>query len=190
MILKYNSASGKILIERVGKKAFWVSPSLFSPADQIYIENWIQDSRFMSEASFRINVEEHKSKWESCGDDSGDRREKSSVFTFIFSNRNNLPLNALRLEYCLFRDIERNGDKYIESNFYKLEAGNIAPNSEKKIRAKLGHLSFKASGFLNEVAGLTLRVYFENSEGKTLMREVTYPDKLSKDKYVWGSAED
>ena len=188
-ILEHDSSSGKILIERAGKKAVWISPSTFSQSDQLYIQKWINDSKFMTEAFFNIVVEEHKSNWESCGDASGNRRKKSSSFTFVFNNRNNEPLNDLRLEYCLFRDRNRNGDKFIESKIYDLEVGTIDKNSEKKIRAKVGHLSFKASGFLNEVAGLSLRVYMETSKGETLMREVRYQDKLSKEKYVWGNTE-
>jgi len=188
-ILEHDLSSGKIRIQRVGKKAMWVKPSVFSPEDQIYIENWIRDQRFMSDLLFQIKVEEHKSGWESCGDERGNRREKSSSFTFVFNNRNSEPINGLRLEYCLFRDRNRNGDKYIESKIYELDTANFAPNSETKVRAKVGHLSFKASGFLNEVAGLTLRVYQENSEGKVLMREVTYPEKLSPKKYLWGNTE-
>ena len=187
-IIEHDSSNGKVLIERAGRKAIWVNPDVFSEDDQVYIEKWISDSKFMEAALFDISVVEDKSSWTSSGDASGNRRQRTTYYTIVLHNNNEDPIDGLRVEYCVFRNRELGGDEFVESKIYTKDAGKIDAKSEKRIRGN-GYVSFKNSGFLNEVEGLCVRVYMD-SEGKTLTREMRFPEKLSTEEYVWGNTED
>ncbi len=185
-VLDYNPSSRKILLEPIGRKAAWVNPDLFSLADQQYIQEWINNSYFLSVSSCEITVKEKTSNWGK--ESSRGWQTKDTAFSFIINNRNCEALKNLRVEYCLFWDRSVDGTTDVGSRIYKFDIGDITQDSNKEIHPAI-HQGIKRKGFRKEVIGLSLRVYMENPEGKTLVREVRYPKNLSNEKYVWGDTE-
>ena len=188
VIIKHDPAIEKVQLKRKGGKPIWVSPALFSSEDQQFIQNWIDESKFMASANFKISIEEHKTSWESCGDDSGNRRERKTHYTITLKNNNNEALENLRLEYCIFRDRDLNGEEFIESDVREEQIGIIPANSTKTVRSSTG-LSFKANNFLNEVVGICVRIYAEPKAKPSSMREQRFPEDLKEAVYVWKKEE-
>lgn len=94
----------------------------------------------------------------------------------------------MRLEYCIFRDRKLNGEEFVETDVKEEQIGSIPANSTKTIRSSTG-LSFKANNFLNEAAGIRVRIYSEPQSKSSLTREQCFPEDLEKEVYVWKKEE-
>jgi hypothetical protein len=56
-IISYNSASGKVTIEREDRKRIIVAATAFSKKDQTFIENWQVDEAFLSPTKLKLEIE-------------------------------------------------------------------------------------------------------------------------------------
>jgi hypothetical protein len=145
---------------------------------------------FENKSLFEIKAEAKESDWESCGDAEGDRRERTTRYTFYLTNNSSNDLNGITGSYCLYRD--RN--EYVEIDMYELPAiGPVDAGKTVEYDALHNHASYKRTSprkFLNEVVGMRARFVMKAADGTELVREVSVPDGLSEKKYPWKQTAD
>ena len=92
----------------------------------------------------------------------------------------------MRIDYNAFRDINKNGDCYVETTSHRLETEPLASSETKTLEMGLvcGYKS-PLSDSSRLVAGICCRIYLPLANGQNVMRELCWPENLSTTKYKW-----
>ena len=98
----------------------------------------------------------------------------------------NESLSDIRLEYCIYRDKNSNGNKSIETDADSQQVREIAP-LEKKIIKIPGGMNLKKTDFKNEYEGCRIRAYITKADGTKVIQTAQYPKSLNVNDYVWNT---
>lgn len=182
-IVTYNAENKTVVLKRKkGGSPAAVPLNMLSAADHEYIDRWAASQNFLDNRLLEIRVDENTTHWEDAGDDEGIRKRKFTSFIIHLTNRNDLRLEGIRAEYCLYRDRR----KYIETDNFQVSIGDFEAGERKEVEPRNKHSSFKRSSkFLNEVVGARFRFYMTLNDGSEIMREVCVPEPLSLEEYPW-----
>lgn len=126
-IIQYDSAGGKVQIEREDRKKLTVPATAFSEKDQNYIKAWEAAQAFMSTAKFKLEIEQDEVKSTKkehnidIGEESsgGRRGGESGVvtvaidkntqyrYTLAVENKSGVALKNIMLEYRIYYEQEK-----------------------------------------------------------------------------------
>lgn len=202
-ITSYDIAKKRIQIERKDGKQCWVSPSIFSIADQNYINKWVMASRILDETRLHISLKK-KSKGR-YGSKSKGTRGENICFEVTFENRTATTIPELSVEYKYF--IKLNGYHNHE------DSERIVSGSSKitQLKSRKPQVMYTKTAGLNEtyqvqtetiigpfggsstdtsynktsqeeLEGIWIRVYGPSVGGSPNYRDITYPSGLEKKK--------
>lgn len=201
-INNFNEANGRIEIERSDGMKVWVSPALFSEADQAYIREWVKAALVLSDSNLRITI-----KKEGKGD-FGSKEELKEGERFAFGvtleNRTQQPIEGLRLEYIYIVKVIGAGDNEDQQKRIRHEAavGAIQPQERRQLETEIVELAdvykqnrepagYDESGLQlydnslvkqteDQLEGILIRIYGPEVDGVPSHRDVSYPDDLVK----------
>ncbi|VGO14214.1 hypothetical protein PDESU_02773 [Pontiella desulfatans] len=130
-IIRFDSATGKVMIERKDRKRITVAATAFSEQDQTYIENWNVADAFMSPSKFKLEIQREevgstkKEHEVDVGDEfsgGGGRRggggdtgviivatDKITKYKYILSmeNKSGVPLKNVIMEYRIYYEQQK-----------------------------------------------------------------------------------
>ena len=141
-----------------------------------------------------LRIKTTETKWKK---DDGDhvstqgRKTKKTNYELTLQNESQANFSDVRAEYCIYREREQKGkEDYIQVIAKKepLEALNA---SETKTISLGNPMSFEISknGFLNEVVGVRVKIYFSDNEDADIVKEISYPSSLSARRFPWQAPE-
>ncbi len=139
-----------------------------------------------------IRATAQESNWDSySGDEVKGRETRGTVYSIHLTNKTPHPFSELRMEYCIYFDRKSSGIEFTSTDFRSKQIGTLPPFS-KIIPTTDGLYSFKIDSrdFLTEVAAIRARIYLPLSNDQEAMREICFPESLSKEKYPWTPPEE
>ena len=210
-IVAYDEKTEIVTFERDNRKIAKVPITIFSETDRKYINIWKNQKGVSSSSKFKISCDRRVIKnWneEQMGtiSYSNGSRERDQVvgktyfketgYEILFANRNSYAVTDLILEYCIYYEQEVNNGEDARQGvlFGSVTIDKLAQNERKKILTN-SVVTFKDesnSEFLNarvlkgEVFGISMRLYLQDGNEKTLVREVAVPDSIP-NSYEWFS---
>lgn len=178
----YDSKSGKIQIEA------WVNPpASLGDALKVTGNSPEKAALFLNPLFLKISIAKEGSDWEKMSGE--EREEKKTSHLMKLENMSDTEFNGLRVEYCIYRDQFREGGEQILTDVYSKQIGTLEPFGTNEVETAR-KLNFKIPGFLSEVSGGCFRVYLPVVGGRDVMREIRFPETLSKEKYPWKGSEE
>ena len=207
----YDAQKKIVTIERDNRKTSKVPITVFSEADQEYIERWNNLSGIRSPSKFPISCDRRAIKnWTekqmgtiNYSDGSSEKNQvtgkthfKETGYEIVFANRNNYAVTDLILEYCIYYEQETQPNRAAEQGiiFGSVKMEKLTSGERKKIQTT-SVVTFKDennASFLNarvlkgEVFGIAMRLYLQEGDEKTLIREEAIPDSIP-NSHAWSS---
>lgn len=208
-VTSFDSYKKQIQIERKDGKRVWVSPTLFSVDDQVYIKEWIAAYQILDESSLRISMK--KKHGDKYGSKKESKKGETIFFEVTFDNHTDAEIGGLRVEYKYF--IKRNNYEGQDSEYTvpgTLPIVGIDPKQSRVISTKPQQLDeyygerqereqhevgptwnltttyttkityYKMSE--DELEGIWIRVYGPSVGDTRIYRDITYPSGLDKKK--------
>jgi hypothetical protein len=144
-----------------------------------------QEAIFLDPATFSIEIQAEETGWGQFNN-RRDVETNSVHFKIILKNNSTTNFPNLRIDYDEFRDINENGDCYVETTPYQIETEPIAPSETKTIgiRPVRGN-KYPLTDSSRLVAGICCRIYLPLANGQEVMREIRSPATRSAEKYPW-----
>lgn len=146
---------------------------------------------FMDSDTFKISISATETAWEKASDNSAstkDRVQKSTSYTVQLENNSNIGFHTLRMDYCTYSDVKILGQICnVKIDSFSQQSGIIENFTASKIKL-IGPVSYKylsSRDYLDEAAGIRLRIYLSSPDGREVMREIRFPKSLSEEKYPW-----
>lgn len=209
-VVKFDPRSGKVTIQRDNHRKVTVSASIFSEADQTYIEEWLSVQDFLSNSKLRISIVKKQGKSCKTGNDFEDqtKRAKSPChYEIQLMPSLKTSFGRMRIEYCMYIDHDNKKGKDVLSvetgsfNHFFVVAGKR--HSEKTKEVQLFRYYTRQTDFggadgyggtvtsysynktsEDDLKGVWIRIYLETDSGNEVMREICEPASLSK-RYKW-----
>ncbi|VGO11549.1 hypothetical protein PDESU_00094 [Pontiella desulfatans] len=204
-LIKVDTRSGKITVERDDRRKVTVPANIFSEADQAYIKEWLAAQNFLSNSKLRVNVDKRKG---TAGETSETKRAKSPCFYEIqLDNKSGAPFEGIWIEYCMYMNTENlagGADKLTvetgKSKVLRLPVRGKHLETTKEIKlfryyqAQL-ETTYYSDGTVDRntsynkmsednMEGIRVRVYLKTPAGNTFMREICDPSSVEKE-YTW-----
>ena len=204
----HNSSNGKIQIEREDGKKLWTRPTVFSEADQQYINQWIAADQFMSSIKFKIEGKKKKNTIPmhipSFASHASMHESRIEIeYEITLENKTDFPLKDLKIEYRAFI-LNQSHEGKEDSNrvdggelhIYEIPAGG---KISKKVQATSLSTNFKIiweksfSGSLSksqiktskeQLKGFWLKVYGPEIDGNAAIRNWCNPPNTIEN-YAW-----
>ncbi|MCF7848276.1 MAG: hypothetical protein K9M45_05445 [Kiritimatiellales bacterium] len=214
-ILDYDQKTDMVRIQRDTGKTVRVPATIFSLADQNYIRDWEYIGGFESNSKLKVSCDQKvlekwkEEDWQDVTYESGDvERElvKTTKFERIafqinFHNLNAVLYENIKIAYFVYYEQSKGGwDKKETPMEQKSEYGETAikmlvAKSKRTLETEPVVVHIEEYGDLEwdsdpipakgKVLGMRARIYMTTAEGIKLMREISYPESLSTDKYPW-----
>lgn len=204
-IIKVDSRSDKVTVERDNRRRITVPATIFSDADQTYIKEWVAAQDFMSSSKLKVSVEKEKGKTGS--DKSQTKRPKPPChYEIVLNNRSGNNFDDIRIEYCTYMNKEslKGGTDELsvgcgQIDQVKFVQGRFSAKTPfiKLYRYYTAHyeVSYDSSGYpvsdtsYNKVAednleGIRVRISYRAPSGTVFTREICEPDSIA-NKYGW-----
>ena len=214
-IQAYDARTKTVTIERDNRRISKVQITVFSEADQAYILEWDSAKGFLSDRLLKITTDKKRMnqrkekewgtvRYEGGGSEKELMKEtsfESYVYNITLQNMNDSELDNLRMEYRVYYEQSKESweKPVLEQKIFKAEISIPKIESRKKIMkstkpVEVYHDNIAQKNWVSgrirtggegEVHGLRARIYMKMPSGKEVMREVTYPQKLSEKKFPW-----
>lgn len=209
-VCAFDESSDAVTIETENKRTSKVPISVFSEEDQAYIKVWQNQQGVRSSSKLRITVERKAVKsWvekqygsvtvngEADGtQQTGKTNFEEIAFDMELANRNSYPIKDLVLEYCIYYEQELEKDQAAKPGvlFGTKTINRIAPNGKMEFTTDavtvfefaMGSQFADAYELDGQVFGCAMRLYLQQGDEKTLVREERCPTKLPST-YEWES---
>ncbi len=204
-VVKFDPRSGKVTLERRNHRKVTVLASIFSEADQDYIEEWLSVQDFLSNSKLRISIVKKQGKTPSVRDKTK-RAKPPCHYEIWLMPSTGTSFETIRIEYCMYVNTDRiKGEdvlKFEKGSFNKVLVVAGKRHIEKTKEIKLfryyslqrestpnGRGGSTVSYSHNKIAeddlkGIRVRVYLRTPCGNEFMREICEPSSLAK-KYEW-----
>lgn len=209
-IVKCDIKHDSVTVEREDEKRLTVKISGFSKSDQDYIKEWFKANELISEKNLRISFDkevvgrrEEEIRGTTYYVDSGIQEENKAgeieyediAYMITFHNKSPFPLENARLEYRIYYEQSRSGQKDPKQMVLSKESTlrTVLPN--KKVTFQTASVEIKEAKYYGDyttrkpadgdVHGIRCRLTVKLSEDKTIVREFCYPRGLSDKKYTW-----
>ncbi len=212
-IVDFNGKLGKVKLKLANGKLKTVNPAIFVKEDRKYIKEWASLDGFRNKSFFKVSCSKDMvEKWKenidrdvSYGGGSsesetvGEVKFEKFAYNLLIENRNDVPLENIKIEYCIFCKQTGKGRWMNGSDwFQKATKGNLAtiklPAKSKKtvttgsaIIARqeiLGDFSTSYEKVGAELEGVWVRITIKTPGGQTATRTVFEPENLE-GKYTW-----
>ena len=106
-IVAFDAAMGKIEVEREDGNSVWVSPTIFSEADQAYIKKWIAADLLLSKNTLRISFKKRSKSVDTKAKSGADGFNGDAVhFEVTVNNRSKQPIENLQIDYRYFITVD------------------------------------------------------------------------------------
>ena len=210
-ILAYDAPNEIVAVERENRGSSKVPITVFSEDDQEYIKRWNNQNSIKSTTKFKISCDRRSiNDWteekmgtirytsgsEVHNQVIGKQFFKETGYEIIFANRNNHAVTGLILEYCIYYEQEVRTDKNLQQGilFGSVAIDKLTQSERKNIQTD-SVVTFKDmsdSSFINarvlkgEVHGISMRLYLQEGDEKTLIREMAVPDSVTAN-HEWSS---
>lgn len=196
-IIRYNEADSTATIHPKGRAVVTVPMTTFSDEDQAYIIEWSHEQAFLDERTLLLDVSPiEKFDWSRVRkDDSGEEKGFYHSYIIKFENKSTVDLEALTLEYVIFYQQEKYTDAegwkkvHRDGTLYRRDSISIPHESIVKwgtdsvrlveYRTDSAVLTGKVDLY-SKMDGIMLKISMRTRNGKTLTREMSYPDDLEK----------
>lgn len=204
-VVKFDSRSGKVTLEKRNHRKVAVQASLFSETDQTYIKEWLSVRDFLSSSKFRISVVKKKGKMPT-GSSQVKIAKSPSHYEVSLIPSSGTSFGALQIEYCMYLNKDRNkGEDTLSIVSVRIDEIQLVAGKKHIEKTKVVELfkyysatSFRATSInggtyidytYNKIAeddlkGIRVRVFLTTSSGKVFMREICEPNSVEK-KYEW-----
>lgn len=211
----YNRQTEMVTIERDDKRTVKVPITVFCGEDQDYIVEWESSRFFYDDSALKINcdkkrVDQRKEKeWQDVRYVSGDMQKvlvnetvyESVLYDIEFYSSSEADLTDLRLDYILYYEqsaiswekpevvqktkrgeisiplIKSRTKSKVETESVEIHSDNVTQRAWVSGRVR--------TGGEGDVHGLRARLYMKLPSGKELVREFSYPDRLSEERFPW-----
>ena len=200
-VLSFDAVKGVVQLEAENGKKARIPLAGLVGEDQEYIQAWGNAQNFVNESRFRISADRKREKNESKSRKGGSRETdaKNVWYDITLSNNSYVPLDDMRLEYCIFYEQDgynRDGAVDDQQGVYcgKLDVDGIAARTDKVLhtaavmvyREELDGGWIYSSGADNvkhgKVHGLWLRASIALPNGDRVVRDYCLPDSLPNSK--------
>ncbi len=208
-IVEFDSAQGRVQIERKDGKTVWVPPSAFSEEDQAYIHRWSQIHTMLDETALKVTVEpvEERSRnrqlvYDTRFDSSYEmgrwgKASKAVSCRMVLKNRSGGPIGPLRIEYRYL--IGGKLEYRIPGAFGEV---TLAPGEERILTGDMHLLAehYKISTVYtkeypsgidkevkygeDELEGVWVRISDPELEGESATRDICMPEKAGA-QHLW-----
>ena len=205
-IVEYDANRGRLRIERRGGKTLWVTPDVFSDADQTYIKQWVEASMFMLESNLKVSIK--KVNLDKTGSKKGAKKVTEHVrYEITLQSRAKEPLRVTRMEYCYYIEDKKTGRG---EDTERSESGNKTIRTLKPGESILLHTdtlgldtlyheqvettrSYDGTTTIDrsivklseeDLRGIWVRIYGPKVDGRALYRDISYPKDLH-EKVEW-----
>ncbi len=212
-IVGFDSKLGKVKLKLASGKLKTVNPTLFVKEDRVYIKEWAALDGFRNKSSFKVSCSKDTlERWKeniegkvSYGGGSaetetvGEMKFEKIAYSLLLENRNNVPLENITIEYCIFCKQKGKGEWEGTSDWFKkkkkgsLTVKKLPAKSKKTLKTEaaiiarqeiLGDFSNAYEKVSVEIEGIWVRVIIKTAGGQTAVRTVFEPEKLE-GKYTW-----
>ena len=199
----FDERSGRVTFERENHRTSKVPITIFSEADQTYIQEWNHAKFFLSKSSFKISAsrKKMKDKGESYSGVAWSKKVKNMGYEVVFENRSATQLENLEIKYCIFYEQDDVKDRRTQCTEEGVLCGNFPLNSlppkckkslmtemVKIFKKELGGDYYYTEDIKNvqsgQIRGIWIRVSMKLSSGEKLTRDYCLPDSLENSK-VW-----
>lgn len=217
-IVSYDARKQVISVKLENGRQGKIPLSQLSVEDRKYVDTWVRFSDFLDERTFQIScvkteADSGKEKVFSAlnyvGGDTVDNflmnvvRWELIAFTFDFTNRNDMPIDGLRMEYKIYYEqstMTSDGIKPEPKQLFFVGKATV-PAVPKKGRGSVTTSSVKIyeddvnprpmlggdprQGGSGEVHGIRAKIFMKLESGEEMVREFCYPSALSEEKFPW-----
>ncbi len=212
-IVSFNGKLGKVKLKLADGRIKTVNPAIFVKEDRQYIKEWASLDGFRNKTFFKISCSKDLAeKWKdnlegnvSYGDGSseketiGEMKFEKFVYNLLLENRNDVPLENIEIEYCIFCEQKGKGRwKGSSEWFSKATKGNLTikklpAKSKKTVTTEsaviarqeiLGDFVQSYEKISAELEGVWVRITIKTPGGQTATRTVFEPDNLA-GKHTW-----
>jgi len=146
---------------------------------------------FLNQDSFSLSLNKTETEWEEDDEIVDGRLKKWAHYRLTLRNNSQEKLTGLRVEHCTYRDRDNYSEGgYISTYSYGRRIGSINPGTTVDVSTGY-NASYKSpdNDYVNEVLGMRIRVYLPMSDGKDVMREISFPESLSEEDCPWQDPE-
>lgn len=195
-LIRFDSRNKTVILERKGRRGATTVPiSVFTQKDQKKIISWSQGQTFLSDSSFAIDVKRIKKKSGENASEYGGMATKSynHHFNIVLKNKSTTNFENIEVEYVIFYTQEvhfnnRTEMKAEDGTLYEKVSAHVPARSTKELETKTIKLqTYRESGFDltwpdldGDMHGIIIKLSTKNETGKTITRQIVYPDNLKK----------
>ncbi len=212
-IVSFNGKLGKVKLKLADGRIKTVKPGVFVEEDQKYIKEWASLDGFRNKSSFKISCKKDMAeKWKdnlegsvSYGGGSsekatiGEMKFEKFVYNLLLENRNDVPLENIKIEYCIFCKQKGKGRWVGSSEWFSKETKGdltikkLPAKSKKTVTTEpaviarqeiLGDFVQSYEKISAVLEGVWLRITIKTPGGQTATRTVFEPDNLA-GKHTW-----
>jgi len=211
--VSFNGKLGKVELKLADGRLKKINPGVFVEEDRQFIKEWAAVKAFMNKAFFKLSCQKDLvEKWkddiigtvsygggEAETETVGEMKFEKFAYKVLLDNRNDVPLENIKIEYRIFCKEKGKGKWVDRSNWFSKEIpGTISidklPAKSKKTETTkpavvarqeiLGDFVNSYEKIAAEMEGIWVRVTIKTPGGQTATREVFAPDTL-RGKYEW-----
>jgi len=217
-IVSFNGKLGKVELKLADGRLKKIKPGVFVEEDQKYIKEWAAVKAFTNKAFFKLSCQKDLvEKWKedilgkvSYGSGSvetetiGEMKFEKFAYKVLLDNRNDVPLENIKIEYCIFCKEKGKGRWRKGSDWFSKETPGTIHVDKLPAKAKktvvtdpavigrqeiTGDIVSASSGSSYEkigsaLEGIWVRITLKTPDGQTATREIFEPDTL-KGKHAW-----
>jgi hypothetical protein len=211
----YDLQKEMVTIERDDKRKVKVPISVFCGEDQDHIMEWESSQFFYDDSALKIRCDKRRigqrkeKEWQDVRYVGGEVRKilvnetayESVLYDIAFYSRNEADLTDLRLDYIIYYEqstiswekpevvqktkraqisipvIKGRTPTKVETESVEVHSDNVTQGAWVSDRVR--------TGGEGDVHGLRARLYMKLPSGRELVREFSYPDKLSEERFPW-----
>ena len=189
-LIKYDSAQGKVQMERRNGTKSWVNPGILSEKDKKYIKEWQLEKQFLDPRVFVVTEEEESSGWKIEENGSG-RKKKSLYYQLSLINNGTHAFNNIRVDYCIYSYKTVYGKKHVDTRSFRQHVERLDESETKSIRtSKLINIKDSVIDYQAGAVGVCFRITITKEDGSEIMREIRSPKVRDESKYPWKDYED
>lgn len=187
-IISYDANKEIVTIERESKRRASVPVTVFSEADQAYIEAWKQAQVFLS-SKFKVTLNKRRRSNESLSSrGTVSIKAEDTYYEVFISNRSATPLYDITIKYCIYYEQEDpNRKQGVHCGELKLDSISSTEEKELKTDPVTVYKSDLDSGYYytgghdssqnGSVHGIWIKVMM-NTGAEVLVKEICLPDSI------------
>lgn len=204
-VIRFDSHSGKVTIERRNRRKATVPVTIFSKADQNYIQEWLSVRDFLSNKKLGISIVKKQGKAPKKNNQT-QRAKPPCHYEIRLTPSKGTSFETIRIEYCMYIQTNRKRGEDSESitsermDTVHLAAGIRQVEKTKEIKLFRNYEAKQDKSYSiyggtttttsyhktseTYLKGIRVRLYLKTPSGKEFMREICEPASLS-EKCKW-----